>query len=181
VGGVIDRNRLGDEMIDALALLAPRWKDLHLLSIGDLLTDPYGAELRARARARGVEDRLTFRPRLPWIELQAHLARSAIGLVLLGERQTYRWSLPTRMFEFMAQGVPVVVTGFPLVETVIRSSGCGILLERDTPEAIAAAIEPLLLDPESARAMGARGRAAVRERYHWSAELDALIRLYDAL
>jgi glycosyltransferase involved in cell wall biosynthesis len=181
VGGVIDRNRLGDEMIDALALLAPRWKDLHLLSIGDLLTDPYGRELRARARARGVDDRVTFRSRLPWRELQAYVAGSAVGLVLLADRQTYRWSLPNRLFEFMAQGVPVVATGFPLVAEVVRSSGCGVVLERSGPDAIAAAIERLLCDPEAARAMGARGTAAVRDRYHWSAELDKLSRLYDEL
>ena len=66
IGGVMDRNRLASEVVDALALLAPRWADLQLLLIGDLADDPYGAELRSRAEGKNVGVRLTFRPRMSW-------------------------------------------------------------------------------------------------------------------
>jgi glycosyltransferase involved in cell wall biosynthesis len=181
LGGVMDRNRLMPELIDALALLAPRWPDLTLLAIGDLSTDPYGAALVAQARRRGIADRVILRPRVPWATLQAYLARSVVGLVLYRDRQNHRFGLPNRLFEFMAQGVPIVASDFPLVAQVVKEADCGILLEDDRPATIAAGIETVLRDPAAARLMGDRGRAALRERHHWGIDLAGVAALYERL
>ena len=181
LGGVMDHNRLMPELLDAVAILAPRWPDLTLLAFGDLLTDPYGMRLAARARRLGIADRFVPRPRLSWVMLQAYLARSVAGLVLYRDRQNNRFGLPNRLFEFMAQGVPVVASGFPLLAEVVRDAGCGVLLADGRPESIAEGIEWLLRDPAEARAMGERGGAALRERYHWGIDLAKVAALYEQL
>jgi glycosyltransferase involved in cell wall biosynthesis len=181
VAGVLDYNRLMPELIEALAILAPNWPDLTVLAVGDLDTDPYGAELRALARRLGVSDRFVVRPRVRWAALQAHLARSAAGLVLYRDRENNRVALPNRLFEFMAQGVPIVASNYPLLAEVVSQAGCGILLEDDRPATIAAGIEALLRDPAEARRMGERGRAALHERHHWGIDLTAVTALYERL
>jgi glycosyltransferase involved in cell wall biosynthesis len=177
----MDRNRLMQELLQALAAVVSDWPDLHFLGIGDLLTDPYGDELRRLAQQLGIGDRIAFAPRQPWGRLQSYLAQSVAGMVLLADRINFRWSLPTRLFEFMLHGVPVIASDVPLVREVVESCGCGILLDSARPEAIAAALRRLLADPAEARRLGERGRQAVLARYNWEAEMDRLEALYRAL
>ena len=168
------------ELLAAVASLLPRWPDLHFLGIGDLLTDPYGTELRRCAERLGIASHVTFAPREPWASLQSYLAHSVVGVVLLSDRTTFRWSLPIRLFEFMTQGVPVIASDVPLVRDVIDATGCGLLLKTGRPEDIAAAMNRLLDDPEEARLMGARGRQAALAHYNWSVELDRLEEMYQS-
>jgi glycosyltransferase involved in cell wall biosynthesis len=181
LGGVMDHNRLMPELIQALAILAPQWPDLTLLAIGDLLTDPYGAELLAEARRLGISSRFVLRPRVPWATLQAYLARSAVGLVLYRDRRNNHFGLPNRLFEFMGQGVPIVASNYSLVGEVVSEARCGVLLEDDRPATLAAGIEGLLRDPAEARRMGERGRAALLERHHWGIDLKRVVALYEQL
>lgn len=181
LAGVMNEGRLMTQLLDALVILLPRWPDLHLLAIGDLLRDPYGQTLRTRASVFGIEDHITFRDRLPWDDLQRYLAASVVGLVLLEESENHRRALPNRMFEFMAVGVPIVSTDFTLLTDIIRSSRCGILLSDDTPQAIAEGIEAILRDTDAAREMGARGREAVQREHSLEVEISKLEALYDAI
>jgi glycosyltransferase involved in cell wall biosynthesis len=181
LGGVMDRNRLMPELVEALAILAAHWPELSLLAIGDLATDPYGAELLAQARRLGVSDRFVVRPRVPWATLQAYIARSAVGLVLYHDRQNNRLGLPNRLFEFMAHGVPIIASNYPLLAEVVTEARCGILLENGRPATIASAIEAVLRDPAGARQMGERGRAALLERHHWGIDLAGVAALYEQL
>ncbi len=181
LAGSMDRDRLMPELFDAIASLLPRWPDLHFLGIGDLLTDPYGSELRLHAERLGIASHVTFAPREPWRALQAYLAQSVVGLVLVADRTNWRWGLPIRLFEFMAHGVPIIASDVPLVRDVVKATGCGRLLETGTPEDIAAALHGLLADPIAARKLGTSGRQAVLTRYNWGVELDRLEEIYRSL
>jgi glycosyltransferase involved in cell wall biosynthesis len=69
------------------------------------------------------------------------------------------------VIEALAAGVPVVQPdhgGFP---ELIAVTGGGVLVPARNTEALAGAIESLLLSPERARAMGEAGRQAVRQRF----------------
>ena len=70
------------------------------------------------------------------------------------------------MIEALAAGVPVVQPRHASFPELIEATGGGLLCEPDDPEALAVAVEELLRDPAAARAMGARGREAVWERFN---------------
>ena len=103
------------------------------------------------------------------------------GLVLLHPRINYVDALPIKLFEYMAVGIPVIASDFPLWRTIVDGANCGILVDPMKPEQIAKAIDWLLDNPREARKMGERGRRAVLERYNWSLEEKKLIELYDKL
>jgi glycosyltransferase involved in cell wall biosynthesis len=56
-----------------------------------------------------------------------------------------------------------------------------VVADTTRPRAIADAIGAVLADPEAARAMGERGRAAVVERYHWGVSAERLLEVYAGL
>ncbi|WP_410473567.1 glycosyltransferase family 4 protein [Guyparkeria sp. TX1] len=100
------------------------------------------------------------------------------GLVVLHPTKNYPDALPVKMFEYMAAGLPVIASDFPLWRSIIDGAGCGLLVDPLDPEAIAEAIDWVNEHPQEAERMGQRGRAAVEDRFNWSHEERKLVALY---
>lgn len=113
--------------------------------------------------------------------VKAVLARSVAGLVTLHPTPNYRDALPVKMFEYMAAGIAVIASDFPLWRQIIDEAGCGICVDPEEPAAIAEAVRTLLDDPEQARQMGVRGRQAILTHYNWDTQKTTLFSLYDTL
>lgn len=106
------------------------------------------------------------------------LGQVRAGLVVIHPTLAFLESMPIKMFEYMAAGIPVIASDFPLWHRVLDDIGCGILVDPLDPEAIATAIEYLLTHPAEAEEMGRRGRAAIREQYNWEIQEKKLFDLY---
>ncbi len=111
----------------------------------------------------------------------AVMARSMAGLVTLHPVLNYLDALPVKMFEYMAAGIPVIASHFPLWRHIVEGNQCGVCVDPFNPKAIAAAIDFIVLNPARAQRMGENGRKAVARDYNWLAESVKLIRFYDKL
>jgi glycosyltransferase involved in cell wall biosynthesis len=81
------------------------------------------------------------------------------------------------VIEALASGVPVVQPRTAAFTELIEATGGGVLCEPENPQALADAIESLLLDPKRLRSLGDAGRRAVVERFnadHMSRRMEAL-------
>ncbi len=105
------------------------------------------------------------------------LASSMVGLVTLHPTPNYIEALPVKMFEYMAAGIVVVASDFPLWKSIIEKAQCGLCVDPLNPAAIAKAIDALLSQPELAYQMGQRGRQAVLAQYNWDVEEKKLLAL----
>jgi glycosyltransferase involved in cell wall biosynthesis len=124
-------------------------------------------------------ERIDVREWLPRDQVAALLREARVGLLVLHPVAAHVESLPIKLFEYMAAGIPVVASDFPLWRELI--DGAGLLVDPLDADAIASAVEALLRDPVTAEAMGARGRELVTSRYAWDAEARRLLALYDRL
>ena len=104
-----------------------------------------------------------------------------VGLVVFQPVENYIDAQPTKLFEYLASGVPVVASDFPVWREIVAAVDAGLLVDPTDPAAVSAAIDALLDDPERAAAMGRRGRAAVLERYRWEPQGARLVDLYSRL
>lgn len=109
------------------------------------------------------------------------LYRSRAGLVTLHPAINYLDALPVKMFEYMAAGIPVIASNFPLWEQIVRDADCGICVDPLRPEEIASAISRLVNDSDRAAQMGMNGRKAVFDKYNWSVEEQKLLNFYSLL
>jgi glycosyltransferase involved in cell wall biosynthesis len=89
------------------------------------------------------------------------------GLALLHDSPNYRHSMPTKVVEYMARGLPVVTTPNPIAAEIVTEAGCGLIVPFEDPEATAAAVRRLRADAPLRLDMGKRGHEAARARYHW--------------
>ncbi|MBQ9472930.1 MAG: glycosyltransferase family 4 protein [Bacteroidales bacterium] len=109
------------------------------------------------------------------------LADSMMGLLLLHPLPSYKDSLPIKLFEYMAAGIPVVCSDFPLWRGIVEDCHCGLCVDPLDAKAVASAVRQLASDRELAHLMGQRGRAAVENKYSWKSQEKILLDLYATL
>ncbi|MFB9838170.1 glycosyltransferase [Actinoallomurus acaciae] len=96
------------------------------------------------------------------------MAEGAIaGLALLHDSPNYRHSMPTKVVEYMARGLPVITTPNPIAAEIVTENACGLVVPFEDPAATAAAVRRLRDDAALRLDMGKRGHEAARARYHW--------------
>ncbi|MGH2417118.1 MAG: glycosyltransferase family 4 protein [Candidatus Limnocylindria bacterium] len=174
LGGLMAGRGL-EQLVDAVGLVA----DAQLVMLGQ---GPLRPELVRRAASLGAGDRLHLLPPVPPDGVVAYAASADIGVSpIVPSCLNYRYSLPNKLFQYMAAGIPVVASDFPQVREVVESAGCGVVVDTSRPSEIARAIERIAADPVEARAMGGRGRAAVDDRYNWDSAGQALLEVYRGL
>jgi len=118
---------------------------------------------------------------LTWMEVQQVLSRSIAGLVVLHPCRNYIDALPIKMFEYMAAGIPVIASNFPLWREIIEGDKCGICVDPLDSGAIAEAIQWIADHPGEAKRMGKNGQKAAKEKYNWKTEEKKLLTLYEGL
>lgn len=103
------------------------------------------------------------------------------GLVTYLPAPNHIDSLPNKMFEYMALGLPVIASDFPKWRKIIEGADCGVLVNPNSPQEIAQAMQWMLNNQHEAFEMGKRGRKAVEEKYSWQSEEKKLIAIYGEL
>ncbi len=130
---------------------------------------PARDETSRRVLEAGVADgHVTWRGFQPAEVAMAALDGALAGLSLLRDLPNYRGSMPTKVVEYLAHGIPAITTPLPLAEDLVRRSGGGVIVPFDDPQAVADAAVRLWREPAAAAGMGSRGRAFVGERYDWA-------------
>lgn len=109
------------------------------------------------------------------------MAGSKAGLVTFLPLPNHVDAQPNKMFEYMSAGIPVIGSHFPLWKDIIQGNDCGICVDPEKPEEIAAAIKTIFSDDEVAKKMGKNGRDAVMTRYNWGIEEKKLLAFYRGL
>lgn len=172
IGG-ITRNRGALENIKAFDYI--KHSDARLLLAGTFMDDG----LESQCRALDSWEYVDYQGFISREGVWALLENTRVGLVVLHPLDNYIDALPIKLFEYMAAGVPVIASDFPLWRRIVSQADCGLLVNPLVPEEIGEAIDWLLDNPESAERMGQNGKNAVRMKYNWSQEEQKLLSLYE--
>jgi glycosyltransferase involved in cell wall biosynthesis len=152
------------ELVETARLVAAKTNgEVRTIVIGSASGDV--RTMLREAEREGVLEWLGYVPS----ERAMEIVRGSIaGLSLLHDEPNYRVSLPTKVTDYIASGIPVVTTPLPLAREVVEGFKCGVVVPFADPTAAAAAVLELWADPERRRSMGASGHAAALEHYDWS-------------
>ncbi len=164
------------EMVSAVGLLPERLRGILVLA-GPASHEELWAELGAGSGWARVKH-YGWQSRAQVAEL---LGTARAGILLMHPVQNYVEAYPVKIFEYMAAGIPMILSDFKLWKEILGDVGCAIFVDPLDPAAVAAAMEWILDNPEEAERMGARGRIAVQERFNWTTEGEKLVNFYRKL
>lgn len=170
------------DFVRAALLLLQRGRKLHFTLIGD---GPERAAAEALAAPRA--ECFRFTGAVPYEQVPELLAAADLGVAPFNtaphpalRAAGFFWS-PLKIYEYMAAGLPVVTADIAPLNTVIREGVEGALFPEGDLRALADAIERVLADPATARAMGARARKRVVAEFSWQRHCAELERILETL
>jgi glycosyltransferase involved in cell wall biosynthesis len=116
---------------------------------------------------------------IPHDRIAEEVRKAKLGLIPLPPLPKFNRNIPQKLFEFMALGMPVVLSDLPPSRPFVGDGACAISVAPDDYDAYAAAIVTLLKVPSLCEKMGTEGRRRVKEQYNWERESRKLVGLYD--
>jgi len=117
---------------------------------------------------------------IPWLEpaeLVTRLSGAGVGLVPYRPLPDHLNALPTKIFEYMALGIPILASDFPLWRRIIQEQNVG-LCSPPTVEGITQGLRLMLSDPARLQAWSVRAQETYQQRYRWEVEAENLRSLY---
>lgn len=169
--GTISENRGIDILIQASA------KARVNLALAGGISSPILKEKLTGFSKKGF---LHYYGKVSHIESYKIISQSCIGMCLLQNKGQYSMlsNLPTKIYEYMALGVPIIASDFPYYKEILQKENCGICVNPRDINAISEAIEKLMRNPLKLKEMGENGRKLIEKKYSWEKEEEKLLKFY---
>lgn len=138
---------------------------LVIIGSGDIIES-----LQISVQENQADSKVLFLPRMKWEEMMRYTMCCDAGLSLDTDTCiNQRYSLPNKFFDYIAAGIPSVVSPLPEVSAIIERYGCGLVLDEVSPDAIAGQLKRLRDDRGLLQALRDRVPTA-REELNWEKE-----------
>lgn len=170
VGRLVEKKGT-DVLLDALALL-PLTLHWRLVHVGG---GPLREILAQQADKLGIADRIAWRGAMAQDQLLAEYgAADMFVLASRIARDGDRDGLPNVLMEAQSQGLPCVATEVSAIHELIANGRTGVLVEPESPPALAQALAALISDPARRHVLGDAGRARVTAEFGMRTNLERL-------
>jgi len=164
--GWLSPDRGSAEMVELGRLLAPHGIAVELIGQAD------GA---ARAHIEAGREFVRWHGFVPNADALRLVEGALAGLSLLQDEANFRHSMPTKIAEYMARGVPAVSTPLPLAAELVGAADAGFVVPFNDPRAACDAILKLDADPDLRVHMGERAHAYALRNLAWAPHAAAFV------
>jgi glycosyltransferase involved in cell wall biosynthesis len=169
-GGNVHFYRGMDTLLQAAAILKARGEEgIRWTVVG---TGKVAAQLQAMAEAIGVTDTVRFMGWQP--DLMAFVYRAHVGYDGSHASEHTHVTMPNKVYDYMAFRKPVLVSDCRPMKRLVETHRCGLVFRSQDAEDLVEKVLQLR-DPALRAELGASGRKAVEERYHWGVDGKRLI------
>ena len=136
--------------------------------------------LMALARARGLQN-VRFLEGVPRKDVPSVLATCDALLVILRDDPLFRITIPSKIYEYMAAGKPILCSVDGEAAALVMESKCGLAVRPSDGNALDGSVRLLLADPSRCRTLGEAGAAWARARFARSRLMGAYVDLMEGL
>ncbi|MFD6953556.1 glycosyl transferase [Nocardiopsis sp. TSRI0078] len=174
--GQVSEARGAHELVELGRMLRPQGVRLEVIGGADVGVRP----LLRRAQQEDVLHWYGFVPNDRALRI---CAGATAGLSLLHDTPNYRHSMPTKVVEYMAHGLPVVTTPNPMAQELVtgRPEGpAGLVVPFDDVPAAAEAVLRLRRDGELRRSLARTGHQITRTSFHWPVQARLFVKRLEA-
>ena len=175
--GLISKVRGLDRLLTAISQVRDR-EALHLHIFG---TGPEKDRMEAIRDQLGLRSCVTFHGWMSRSQIGEVLGKYDVGVIPHIISEHTNTTIPGKLFDYMAAGLPVLATAMLPCKEVIDHARCG-WLALDDPESLRKALEDILATtPEFRFEVGERGRRAFESQYNWNIDGGRFLNAIDVL
>ena len=150
------------ETILQAAELLSSYENIQFVFWGD---GPEKPGLEATAAAKSLSN-VRFLPSQPSSRMPEILTSVDVSIVPLARTELFKGALPSKLFEALGAGVPVIAAVEGEAKALVEASGGGVVIEPENAEKMVEAIVRLFLDPGLRQRLSAAGRNYVVTHYN---------------
>jgi glycosyltransferase involved in cell wall biosynthesis len=173
-GTGINIDKGAEELIEAVNILSG--VTLLIVGSGDVLP-----QLKQQVKNLNLEYKVKFIQKVPWEILMKYTKSADIGMCIVKDTNlNYRFSLPNKLFDYIAAGIPVVVNDLPETGKIISENNCGLIIGRVTPEDISNVLSELKNNPVLLSELR-KNAVLASEKLNWESESEKVKEFYNKI
>jgi len=167
-----------EELIDAYCKIFERRKNVKLLLAGRSTPE---FQRTIKEKVNGSAGNIELITEYEYLQVPELYART--DLVVLPQKPTawFRHITPTKFFEAMACGVPVISTAVGDIKTILTECKCGLLLSEGAPKEIVRSIGYFLENPARLNEFSSNALNCSRNKFNWGFSKQNLLTVYNQL
>lgn len=136
--GSVNVNRGIEQMAKAMSFMDN--VQFYILGKGDI-----SDEIASLIKSEKLEDKVKMLGEIPYEKLHCYTQQADLGLSLEEDKGlNYRYALPNKLFNYINNEVPVLVSNLPEMKNLVKHYQIGEIMETHNPEAIANKIKSIL-------------------------------------
>jgi glycosyltransferase involved in cell wall biosynthesis len=176
--GLLSKVRGLDRVLYAIQQLRAKSNGLHLNIIGD---GPERENLLRLCDQLALSSFVTFHGWIPMPRLLQQISEYDVGIIPHLINGFTNTTIPNKLFDFMACGLPLLTTDMVPCREVVDSARCGWTCMDNAASFAATLGEILQLPREELVRMGERGRLAVQRNHNWEIDANRMISAVETL
>jgi len=167
-------------MVDLASVVRERDRPEHLDIVGICRYPDQRAAVEARIekeRLGSIVTRVGWDTYVPPSEMRPYYHRADVGLALFEPHPNAVRSMPTKFYEYMHYGLPLICSDFPLWRAFVEKHKCGAVVPPGDVEAALDVLDRWRQHPEVYRVLVQNAQDAA-EQYGWEEMGTRLVRVY---
>ena len=174
IGGVSNQRGL-DVILEACSLLDQREINFKVHFVGAV------SDKNEINKYPNLKNKVVFYGRMDLLEGYIISQQCIAGLAVLKPLANFVESFPTKIFEYMSIGLPVISSNFELYKKVVIDNNAGVCVDPTSPTDIAEAMLLFINQQLDVKTLSKQGLKSAKEKYSWQSEEKKLLNLYDEL
>jgi len=176
--GSIYHNNGVEELVDAFKILLEKYPRVRLLLAGKV-APKYQATLDSLIAP--IREHVDQTGAFSFSDMPRLYGQTDISVMLYVRNEHFTNVTPTKFFDSMASGVPLVTSDIGGLREIVERHDCGVVVDETDTESVCAGLERLILNPELRRTLAENGLRLATEKFNWEAQEARLLEIYDNL
>ena len=175
--GALMAGRHLENLVAAMSFLPP---EVVLIMMGH--DNKFKHVLEREVACRSLEKRVLFHAPIPADEIIPFASGASVGIVFYENTGLNNYyCAPTKLYEYLFAGLPVVATDFPGLRNLVVAENVGRVVTSSNPKSIAEGIQSIAMDPAERDLMSRNGKMLAQSKYNWEQQAKLYLDIMEEL
>lgn len=177
IGSIYQDNGI-EEILEGFRLISKTMENVELLFAGRVF-DSY--QEKFNRLTKGMDNKVRVLGAFNCHDMPKLYSQIDVSIIIYHRSLWFKNITPTKFFDSLAMGVPVIVSDMGGLKEIIEHYNCGIVVDERNPEEVAEAVKKMSEDPALRHEMALNGLRAIKENYNWERMQERLLNIYSTL